>query len=62
MVFMLCGIDGSARSIDRGSVDGSVVSATIDRSRKHRLIYGWSCSIDHPSPSIDACTVRHVDH
>jgi len=40
---MSCAIDGSARSVDRDSwscwaIDGSVVSATIDRS--HSAIYG----------------------
>ena len=32
---------------------------TIDRS--HCGTDGLSCTIDHPWPSIDACTVRHVD-
>ena len=31
---------------------------SIDRSRCAND--GWSFSIDHPCPSIDSCTVRHV--
>ena len=43
---------------------GSVVSASIDRAsidRSRCAIDGLSCTIDHPWPSIDACTVRHLD-
>ena len=47
-------IDGSARSIDP-----SLAQASIDRSCC--AIDGWSCTIDHLWPSIDACTVRHED-
>ena len=58
-LYMLSVIDGSARSIDR-AIDASVVSATIDRAtidRSRCAIDGWLCTIHHPWPSIDACTV-----
>ena len=50
---MFGAIDRSALSIDR-----SIDCATIDRLRCAND--GWSCTIDHPWASIDACTVRHV--
>ena len=47
------------RSMDPSSAQPSIDRANIDRSRC--AIDGWSWTIDHPCPSIDACTVRHVD-
>ena len=41
LVLMLCTIHRSLCAID-----GSIVSATIDRSRC--VNDGWSCTIDHP--------------
>ena len=63
---MLCAIDGSARSIDRAALSmdlllaqPSIDRATMDRWRSANDVK--SCAIDHRWPSIDACTVRHVD-
>ena len=56
---MLFAIDGSGRSMDL-----SIAQALIDRACIDRLCcanYGWSSTIDHSWPSIDACTVRYVD-
>ena len=63
---MLCAIDGSSRSINRAarSMDPSLAQTSIDRpniDRSRCAIDRWSCTIDHSRPSMDACTVRHVD-
>ena len=57
---MLCAIDGSAeQSIDPSLAQPRIDRVSIDRSRC--AIDGWLSTIDHPWPSIDACTARHVD-
>ena len=63
---MLYAIDRHVPSIDRTAlskdpllVQPSIGSASMDRSLCAND--GWSCTIDHPWTSINACTVRHVD-
>ena len=53
---MLCAID---LSLDLLLAHQSIDRTNIDRWRCAND--GWSCTIDHPLPSSDDCTVRHVD-
>ena len=44
--------------------DRSIEPPSIDRERNDRSLCAndeWTCIIDHPCPSIDACTIRHVE-
>ena len=68
---MFSAIDGSTRLFARASLSMDLLIVqpsndrqSIDRLRKHGsycAFDGWSCTIDHPWQSINACTLGDVD-
>ena len=52
-------IDPAALLMDPSLAQPSIDCASIDQS--HCPINGWTCTIDHPWPSIHVCTAMHID-